>query len=138
MNKTLRLFFLLLVCTMCSASLAQEPLPPTPLLSKVESLFVREHEGLFIESRLLTRARHNKEVWALVRFDAMVHGRTGSELMRVPAEVELRTGDIVEVSLAEPKTITSVGPIRIAGRVIKRVATDTQLAAQPAVQLSGN
>ena len=100
--------------------------------SRVESLFVREHEGLFIETRLLTRGRQGRELWALVRFEAAKHGHSGTELTKVPQNMALRAGDIVEVSLAEPKSIASVGPMRVVGQVVRRLAASDTLFAGPA------
>ena len=139
MIHILRIVIPAVVCVMCSSALAEPPMADAhTVLSKVESLFIREHEGLFIETRLVSRARRDKDVWALVRFEGAGHGRSASELTKVPPGIELHAGDIVEISLAETKSISSVGPIRLVGRVIKRMSGDTQLAGQPLLPRPGD
>lgn len=99
--------------------------------STVDSLYVREHNGLFIETRLLPKSRRDKDLWALVRYPVPGNARGGSELTQVPSDMALRAGDKVEVYLGEGNSTISSGPIAAPARVVRLLHSDTRLAVDP-------
>ena len=112
------------------------------VLSRVDGVYVPEHDGLFIEARLLPQSRRQliryKVLRVLVRYDVPGENRSSTERTQVPPDLQLRRGDRVEVTLSEPQSIASAGPIRGAGRVVRRVFEDTRMAADSAPRTAGN
>jgi hypothetical protein len=123
-----------LIAGLCCVAGAQAREPQGGLVvSTVDSVYVREHAGLFIEARLVSRARRG-ELWALVRYPADGDARGASELTRIPPDLDLRVGDLVEVHLGESKATLTSGPMPAAARVVRVLHADTRLAGQlPAV-----
>ena len=71
------------------------------LIGKVETVYVREARGLYFEKKLVRRAE-GKELWAEIRLPQPSSGGSSSELARLPADVAIETGDLVETRIVEP------------------------------------
>jgi hypothetical protein len=71
------------------------------LIGKVETVYVREARGLYFEKKLVRRTE-GKELWAEIRLPQPSGGGSSSELARLPTDVAIETGDLVETEIVDP------------------------------------
>ena len=92
----------LLLATGASPVLAQQPATANSgaLTARVETVYVRESRGLFIEKKLLKRTGE-KELWAEVRIENPVRREYVTELAKLPANVAIERGDLVAAVITE-------------------------------------
>jgi hypothetical protein len=67
---------------------------------RVETVFVRESRNLFIEKKLL-RPAAQKELWAEVRIASPARHEYVNELARLPENLLVERGDLVETLIAD-------------------------------------
>jgi|LNFM01.1.fsa_nt_gb hypothetical protein len=87
----------------------------------VETVYVRIERGVFIEKSLIRRqvATNTPNTWSEVRLLGAVGGR--SELAQNPAAMDIRKGDIVQVSISPPPDFAT-GPAPEVNRIVARIA----------------
>mgnify|MGYP001474701547 CR=1 FL=1 len=100
--KRLQFFGALPLAVLSVAALAQQDNAGSKnQIGKVQSVYVREARGLYIEKSLIRRPE-GRELWAEVRVAQPASGGVASELAKLPAHVTVDTGDVVETRLVEP------------------------------------
>ena len=95
-------------------------------IGKVGTVYVREARGLYIEKNLMRRTE-GKELWAEVRLPQSSGSSSSSELAKLPQDVAVETGDVVETRLVEP-VYGDVAQLEV-NRVIRVVAKHDTLPA---------
>jgi hypothetical protein len=129
------LYTLLALSLLVSGLRAQAQTPPGAAVGAVETLYVRLAPGLFIEATLW-RQRHDAS-WSDVRLQATANGRPRQQLARNPEALEIRKGDIVQMSISPPPELAT-GPAPEFNRVVARVAAaGTPQARQIAREIAG-
>ena len=93
-------------------------------VGKVDTIYVREAKGLFIEKKLV-RNNPSKDLWVNVR---LVTGEAASELYKVPAELAIERGDLVAMRDGDP-TPASMNLLPIDNKVTQLVARSDTLQA---------
>jgi hypothetical protein len=93
----------------------------------VDTVYVREAKGLYIEKKLLRKIEH-KELWVDVRFATALPGDPKSELFQVPADIAIERGDLVATRIGEP-TLRSMNLLPVVSRVTRLVARHDTLMA---------
>ena len=79
---------------------AGQPLPPDRVQTgAVENVYVQVGNGVFMDVRLL-RDKKPAEAWSDVRIRDASSGNTRNLLTKVPANTNVRQGDIVQLSIA--------------------------------------
>jgi len=132
MNRICAVIITVVVAASSHALAAQPASDGLSVIGRVDSIYIREHHGLYIETRLVPRDARGKELWALVRYAASANGGPGSELTRIPAGIELRDGDVVEISTGEKGGITA-GPLSVARSVVRRLQGEQNRLATESV-----
>lgn len=84
---------------------------------KVERIYVKASDGLFIETSLV-RNTHGRELWADVRLDAPARDSRNNELVLIPADTRVRSGDSVEVTLVDKEEI-AITPLPAVSRLVR-------------------
>jgi hypothetical protein len=123
-----KIFTGLLIAGAATSALAQsDSAIDTPVISKVDTVYVREAKGLYIEKSLL-RHIDGKQLWVDVRLATMVAGETASELFQVPADLAIERGDLVTTRIGDT-TALSLKLIPEVSRVATLVAKSDTLMA---------
>jgi hypothetical protein len=97
------------------------------MISKVDTVFVREARGLYIEKKLLHRTA-SKDLWVEVRSASSLPGDPKSELFRVPADIAIERGDLVTMRTGD-STASNMNLLPESNKVTQVVAKyDTLMA----------
>jgi hypothetical protein len=92
----------ILVAVASAPTLAQsDSAADNSMISKVDTVYVREANGLYIEKKLLRKTEH-RELWVDVRFATTPVGEPNSELFKVPADIAIERGDLVAARFGDP------------------------------------
>ena len=79
-------------------------------VGKVDTVYVREARGFFIEKKLLHHSE-GKEVWVDVRSPETVVAETTGEMFKVPADLTIERGDLVATQIGAAGRELSLIPI---------------------------
>jgi hypothetical protein len=71
------------------------------MTGRIETVYVRESRNFFIEKKLLKRPSE-KDLWAEVRVENPGHTEYVTELAKLPENVSIERGDLVEAVITEP------------------------------------
>jgi hypothetical protein len=110
---------ILLAATTPSALAQQDVANSGPLTGRIETVFVRESRNLFIEKKLLKRS-DSKDLWAEVRVENPVRNEYVTELAKLPANMNVERGDLVEAVIADSTVsgfaqLSQFSPYAVAG-----------------------
>lgn len=91
----------LLLTAFIASALAQEnSVNSNAVTGRVETVFVRESRNFFIEKKLI-RQSAQKELWAEVRVESPASNEYVTELARLPENLLVERGDLVETLMAD-------------------------------------
>jgi len=91
----------LLVTGAAASALAQsDGVKGDAVIGKVNTVYVLEAKGLYIEKKLL-RKTENKEVWVDIRLATSIPGEPTGELFQVPADIAIERGDLVATRVGD-------------------------------------
>lgn len=91
---------LLLTAFIASALAQDNSARGNSVTGRVETVFVRESRNLFIEKKLI-RQSAQKELWAEVRVESPASNEYVTELARLPENLLVERGDLVETLMAD-------------------------------------
>ena len=93
----------------------------------MDTVYVREAKGLFIEKKLL-RHSEGREVWVDVRGAATVAATTIGDMFQVPADLAIQRGDLVATRMGDDSAL-AFKLIAIPNKITRLVAPHDSLMA---------
>ena len=130
MHRTGTISTIIVIATLAAGSPAfaqQSGTGGTTPAGKVERVYVKASDGLFIETGLV-RNMHGRELWADVRLDAPARDSRKNELVQIPADIKVRSGDSVEVALVDKDEI-AITPLPAVSRLVRHRHTNEPVVA---------
>jgi len=96
-------------------------------VGKVERVYVKDRDGLYIEAALVRDTR-GRELWADVRLAAPLKAGRKNELVQIPVDTAVRSGDVVEVAVVD-KDESAFVPLPAVSRMVRHVRGDEPVVA---------
>ena len=129
------IYTLLALSLLVTGLRAQAQTAPEPAIGAVDTVYVRIAPGVFIEKNLW-RQPHEAS-WSDVRLQAVANDRPRQQLARSPEALDIRKGDIVQMTISPPPQLAT-SPVPEFNRVVARVtAAGTPQARQVTREVAG-
>ena len=125
--KATRIIAGLLTCAAVVSANAHADNAANSEVGKVDTVYVRQARGLFIEKKLV-RKIEDKEIWVDARTADALEQHTGGEMFKVPSNLPIERGDLVAMRLGD-ESARALNLIPIPNQVTHLVARHDTLMA---------